>query len=151
MKRKTPPSSTVHVPYTPLAPCSAVHPADLRMAGCPAGAASPGFRHVFTDVDNTLAIYGTQKAFPGAIRFLHELRGDMDEFGVSYLAPKINILSARPGQAIFDPDLGAASPFIFLLCIKMHGYISEIFTSSIVRVSLIYSTFFCTLLICDTN
>eukprot|EP00667_Euglena_gracilis_P011760 EG_transcript_12024 len=47
-------------------------------------------------MDNTVVFYLTCSPFPGAIRFLNELRGNMDDFGTHQLAPKIIVLSARP-------------------------------------------------------
>ena len=76
-------------------------------------------RSVFTDVDNTLTRYGTNEPYPGALQFLHELRGDMDDLAVPSQAPKVVTLSARPqmpiksgiilakiaGDALFGPQL----------------------------------------------
>ena len=55
-------------------------------------------RHVFTDVDNTLVAYGGGAPIPGGVRFLHELRADMDDAPVARHAPKVTILSARPNM-----------------------------------------------------
>ena len=54
-------------------------------------------RHVFTDVDNTLIEYGGGKVYPGGVRFVHELRADMDDPAAARCAPKVTVLSARPG------------------------------------------------------
>lgn len=76
--------------------------ASTRLAGL-----SPNFHYVFSDVDNTLTIYGTRTFFPGAVRFLHETRGDMDYPYARLLAPKVTILSARPNMGFLTapPEL----------------------------------------------
>ena len=53
-------------------------------------------RYVFTDVDNTLVMYGNGPKIPGGVQFLHELRGNMDDPRARQTAPKVTVLSARP-------------------------------------------------------
>jgi hypothetical protein len=62
-------------------------------------------RYVFTDVDNTLAGYLSPIMFPGAIRFLYELRGDMEDAIERLVAPKVMVLSARPDISRLAPKI----------------------------------------------
>jgi hypothetical protein len=62
-------------------------------------------RYVFTDVDNTIAGYMSTHMFPGAIRFLYELRGDMDDPVARLVAPKVMVLSARPDISWMAPEV----------------------------------------------
>eukprot|EP00668_Euglena_longa_P030061 GGOE01037466.1.p1 GENE.GGOE01037466.1~~GGOE01037466.1.p1 ORF type:complete len:455 (-),score=96.80 GGOE01037466.1:259-1623(-) len=66
----------------------------------------PCGRYVFADWDNTIVVYATQVLFPGAARFLHELRGDMDDPDVVARSPKVMVLSARA-------DLGPVGDRLF--------------------------------------
>lgn len=61
-------------------------------------------RHVFVDIDNTLTYYGTQDLIPGALRFIHELRADMDDPKAAPEAPSVTVLTARPdlGDSYLD-------------------------------------------------
>uniref|UniRef100_A0A7S1NDL7 Fibronectin type-II domain-containing protein n=1 Tax=Eutreptiella gymnastica TaxID=73025 RepID=A0A7S1NDL7_9EUGL len=68
----------------------------LQMQSMPVKPAVGPVRQVFSDVDNTLVPYGSHHLFPGALQFLHEMRGNMDAPGAAAEAPLVYLLSARP-------------------------------------------------------
>jgi len=62
--------------------------------GGPSAEAPPSGRYVFTGLERALAPVGSDVLLPGAVQFLHELRGDMDDSVTSQRAPKVTVLLA---------------------------------------------------------